>query len=386
MAANDGPATGNYAELRRRLSERGIFERQIAFYVLSILATLGLLAASVLLLLAGSPPLRLLAAPMLAIFYTNVAYIVHDSGHRQIFGSPRQNDIVMLIAGFFVGSSRSWWFETHNRHHSNPNDLDRDPNTFLPVLAFSEEQALNRSGLLRAATRFQVFYFFPLLALEGFGIRVASIKVLLSGKSKYPLAEALAIAVHLLAYGALVFYALPTMQAVAFILVHQGLSGFYMGMVFAPNHKGMLVADPANPLDFLHRQILASRNIKPSPLVDFVFGGLNYQIEHHLFPTIPRNKLNEARSVVKGFCREFAIPYHETGVVESYVEVMQYFHRMAAPLRQSPPNSERADRRRFLRPAQQIESLAAVHVERVKVTSEPGSSVVAEPESASSTR
>jgi len=347
---------------------------------------LALLALSVFLLFQLRPLwLLLLDAAFLAFVFTQLAYIIHDAGHRQILGSPRQNDIVMLLVGGLVGSSRSWWFESHNRHHSEPNNLDLDPNVALPILAFSEQQARERQGLLRMVTRFQAYYFFPLLTLEALGVRVAGIRGLLTGKSTYPLAEALGIGLHLLLYAALLFSALPVGQALLFILVNQGLAGLYMGLVFAPNHKGMLVADPANRLDFLQRQILSSRNIKPSPLVDFLYGGLNYQIEHHLFPTIPQNKLHAARTVVREFCDELSIPYHETSVGQAYWEVARYFHRMAAPLRQQRSTSEGVDvRGRLLRPADEIVTLAATHVERVEVASEPGPNVLGEREATSS--
>ncbi len=326
----------SYAELKHRLNERGLFRPQLAFYALQALLALGLFGSSIVLLFfLHALWLKLLDAALLAFAFTHLAYFLHDAGHRQILGRPSQNDVIMLVIGFLVGVSRSWWFETHNDHHSNPNDVDLDPNMALPILAFSEQQARERQGLLRKVTRFQAYYFFPILTLEGLGVRAASIRFLLSGKAKYPLVEALAVGVHLLLYAVLLFYVMPVGQAALFILVNQAIAGFYMGSIFAPNHKGMLLADAANPLDFLHRQVLSSRNIKPSPLVDFLYGGLNYQIEHHLFPTIPRNQLKEARTIVKDFCRERSIAYYETSVWQSYCEVAQYFERAAAPLRQA---------------------------------------------------
>lgn len=275
---------------------------------------------------------------LLAFVFTQLAYIIHDAGHRQIFASPRHNDFVMLVVGVLVGSSRGWWFETHNLHHTHPNSLELDPNMAIPVLAFSEQQARDREGFLRVITRFQVYYFFPMLLLEGIGVRVASVRFLISGKSKYRLVEALGITVHLALYASLLFAVMPVGQALMFMLVHQGLTGLYMGSVFAPNHKGMLILDEAGRLDFLDRQVLSSRNIKPHPLVDFLYGGLNYQIEHHLFPAIPRNKLKEARFVVKDFCCERSISYHETTVWQSYAEIIEYLDQAVAPLRQAKPH------------------------------------------------
>ena len=91
------------------------------------------------------------------------------------------------------------------------------------------------------------------------------------------------------------FYALSVGQALLFIVVHQALFGLYTGLVFAPNHKGMPILDSDSQLDFVRRQVLTSRDVNAHPLTDFWYGGLNYQIEHHLFPSMPRNKLKKLR-------------------------------------------------------------------------------------------
>jgi fatty acid desaturase len=111
------------------------------------------------------------------------------------------------------------------------------------------------------------------------------------------------------------------------------LTGLYLGTIFAPNHKGMPVLEKENSWDFLHRQVLTARNVYAHPLTDFWYGGLNYQIEHHLFPSMARNKLKEAQSVVRAFCQEQAIPYHETTGLQSFAEILSYLHGMGASLR-----------------------------------------------------
>ena len=123
-----------------------------------------------------------------------------------------------------------------------------------------------------------------------------------------------------------------TLSELAFLVVHQAVFGVYLGKTFAPNHKGM--PHPDGTEDFLRRQVLTARNVKAHPFTDFWYGGLNYQIEHHLFPTIPRNKLGEAQTIVKAFCHARSIPYHETGLLQSYRELLQHLHQVSAPLRE----------------------------------------------------
>ena len=121
----------------------------------------------------------------------------------------------------------------------------------------------------------------------------------------------------------------------AFMLVHQMLFGLYMGSVFGPNHKGMLMPQGNSPLDRLCQQVLTARNVRAHPVTDFWYGGLNYQIEHHLFPPLPRNRLKAAQATVRTFCEARAIPYHETSVWRAYRETLRHLHHVGAPLRQA---------------------------------------------------
>ena len=154
-----------------------------------------------------------------------------------------------------------------------------------------------------------------------------------TNRLKFPIAEPIMMAGHIGVYIGLVFLSLPFWQGLLFITVNQLLLGLYIGSTFAPNHKGMLILDGKLQLDFLRRQVLTSRNVKSSPVNDFLYGGLNYQIEHHLFPSMPRNRLKEAQKIVRPFCREHLISYYETGVIQSQREILQYLHHVSAPLR-----------------------------------------------------
>jgi fatty acid desaturase len=108
-----------------------------------------------------------------------------------------------------------------------------------------------------------------------------------------------------------------------------------MVSIFAPNHKAMPLLERDSKVDFLRRQVLTSRNVIAHPITDFWYGGLNYQIEHHLFPRLPRNKLREAQPIIRGFCRDHSIAYHETSVLQSYKEILQHLHEVGAPLREA---------------------------------------------------
>ena len=325
----------DYLELSRLIRDRGLLIKQPGYYAWNLLMTLGLLALGITLLaFVEALWFQLLDAGFLSVVFARIAFLGHDAGHRQIFRSARWNDWVGLGISFFLGMERTWWVEKHNRHHSNPNQIGLDPDIDIPVLAFTEEDALAKGGFYRLIVRHQAWLFYPMLTMEGmFGLRLAGILYLLHHRVKYPGVEQVLFAGHFVAYFGLLFYLLSPWHAVAFIVVHQMLFGLHMGFVFAPNHKGMPILANDNEMDYLTQQVVTARNIKPNPVVDFMYGGLNYQIEHHLFPNMPRNNLGAAQEVVRSFCLARSISYHETGVLRSQREILSFFHRMSAPLR-----------------------------------------------------
>ena len=325
-----------YAELKRLIKQKGLLIQQPTYFADKIILTLGLLAPSlILLLILDNLWLHLLNAAYLAFVFVQISLLAHDFGHRQFsFHASWKNDWVTLILGnLLLGISRQWWIDKHNEHHGHPNQIDVDPDVDIPLLAFEQEQALDKRGLTRFVVKYQAGLIFPLSLLQAFSMHRSSIQFLLEKKAKSTLAEALAMGAHFTLYFGLLFSLLEPLQAILFIAVHRGLLGLYMVSIFAPNHKAMPVLDRHSQLDFLRRQVLTSRNVIAHPLTDFWYGGLNYQIEHHLFPRLPRNKLREAQSVTKDFCRDHSIAYHETSVLQSYREILQHLHEVGAPLR-----------------------------------------------------
>jgi fatty acid desaturase len=299
---------------------------------------LALLAASLTVLFTVETFwVQLANAAFLAFAFTQIGFLGHDAGHRQIFNGAARNDAYGLSINFLLGLSRSWWIDIHNQHHVNPNDLEQDPHTFLPIFAFSDDQAREKRGLLRRAVGYQSAYFFPVLLLEGLGARMASVQYLLSTRAKDRVLELALIAVHFAVYFGVLFSIFSVWQAIAFIAVHQASLGLYMGSVFAPNHKGMPTVSEADGLDFLRQQVLTSRDVKGHAVTDFLYGGLNYQIEHHLFPSMPRNRLGEAQVIVRAFCEERAIPYRESSALRSHVEILQFLHEVSEPCRTGAP-------------------------------------------------
>ncbi|WP_084011242.1 acyl-CoA desaturase [Pseudofrankia sp. DC12] len=323
-----------YGELGRRVRHASLLDRRPGWYCARIAVNLGLLGAGwVAFVLVGNSWWQLGIAAFLAVMFTQVAFVGHDAGHRQIVAGRRASDAVGLLHGdLMAGLSFGWWLAKHNRHHSHPNQVDRDPDIGAGAFVFTPADARRRHGLGRLLTSYQAYLFFPILLLEGLNLHVASVRELAGRRGRAAVVEALLLLVHFTAYLTVVALVLSPVKAVVFVLVHQALFGLYMGCTFAPNHKGMPLLARDEP-DFLRRQVLTARNIRGGRVTDLVFGGLNYQIEHHLFPSMPRPSLRRAQPLVRAFCEARGVAYQEASVLGSYGEVLRWLHEVGAPSR-----------------------------------------------------
>jgi fatty acid desaturase len=327
-----------YTQLSRQIKQASLLDRRHGYYTAKISLNLVLLAAGGAAFVALEDSWwQLVTAAYLAVVFTQLAFVGHDAGHRQISRSRRTNNLIGLIhANLLVGVSFGWWVAKHDRHHSNPNHEDLDPDIDIPALAFTTGQAGDKRGLARMVARYQAYLFFPLLLLEAAQLHVASAKAIVRDTGRATVVEALLLLLHFVGYATALVLVLSPLQAAVFVLVHQGLFGLYLGCSFAPNHKGMPTLTDAEELDFLRTQVLTSRNVRGSRLVDFLLGGLNYQIEHHLFPNMPRPNLRRAQPLVRAFCQEHDLPYSEATMFGSYAEAIRHLHSVGAPLRPAP--------------------------------------------------
>ncbi|WP_405064488.1 acyl-CoA desaturase [Kribbella sp. NBC_01505] len=342
-------ATGSdFAPLLREIKAAGLLERRTGAYAMSIIVNLLCLAAVVAgLILLGNSWLTLLLAVPAAVFTTRAAFFGHDAGHQQIGRSRRLHDSIgRLHANLLLGMSYGWWNDKHNRHHANPNHTDKDPDVAAGVLIWTLDQAAGRTGLHAWLTRHQAGIFFPLLTLEGFALKVSGITYLLARRPRRKaVLELSLIATHFALYFGGLLMVVPLPKAIAFAALHQALFGLHLGSVFAPNHKGMEMPSADTHWGHLEKQVRTSRNVNGHPVTDWMMGGLNYQIEHHLFPNMPRSNLRHAQAAVRAYCHHAGIPYLSTGIIDSYAQGLRHMHEVGAQLRQAsalPADAKRA--------------------------------------------
>ncbi|MFI9100346.1 fatty acid desaturase family protein [Streptomyces fildesensis] len=342
--ASDGadcPAGSDFAPLLREVKEHGLFKRRPGYYAAAITLNLAALGAiwSGVLLLGGSWLVLLLALPA-AVFGARTAFFGHDAGHQQIARSRDRNRLIGLVhANLLLGMSYGWWNDKHNRHHANPNHIEKDPDVEVGALVWTRAQAVERQGFARFLTRHQARLFFPMLLLEGIALKVSSFQSLKSRPARERGVEGALLTAHLLGYVSLLLIAMPVGQAIAFALLHHALFGLHLGSAFAPNHKGMEMPEPGSRWGHLRRQVLTSRNVRGGLVTDWFLGGLNYQIEHHLFPNMPRPHLRLTQPLVREHCARLGVRYTETGLLDSYAQALSHMHEVGAPLREAAPTS-----------------------------------------------
>lgn len=328
-------APRDFRTLATQVRDAGLLDRRPGYYAGKIALTLGSFAAGWWGFFAlGRSWATLGIAVLLGIVSTQLGFLGHDAGHRQVFCSRRANRLLGLLVGNgLIGLSFGWWVPKHNAHHAHPNEVDRDPDIGVGLIAAPSpnEQERGARRLAGWMARRQAELFFPLMLLRSTGLYLSGIQDLVRRRDRAALAESVVLTVHAALYVTAVFWVLPPVEGIAFLAVHQAVFSVYLGCSFAPNHKGMLLLDADCEMSFARRQVVTARNITGGRWTSFVFGGLNYQIEHHLFPAMPRPNLARAQSLVRAFCVENGLGYCEESVVRSFRQAIRHLSLAASP-------------------------------------------------------
>jgi len=315
-------ATSDFTALSQRIQDAGLMRRRYGYYWTKLVAsTLALVGWAAAFVWVGDSWWQLISALLLALLLTQIAFLAHDAAHRQIFRSGRLNDWVSLVlANLMVGISHGWWKSKHNRHHAAPNKEGADPDIAPGPIAWTPQAATRQTNpLVKWLVARQGWFFFPALLLEGLSLHVSGVRRAVSRSTvERRWLELSLLSLRLTGYLALVLLVLPPGKAAAFIVLQVGMFGIYLGASFAPNHIGMPLVPARLKLDFLRRQVLTSRNISGGLAMSVLMGGLNLQIEHHLFPSMPRPHLRRAATLVAAHCAAIGVPYTQTSLWHSY--------------------------------------------------------------------
>ena len=311
------------------LEQKGCFESKINFYTYRLIVIVAFLMLNIIsLVFIDIFFFQILNAICLALIFGQIGLLAHDIVHRQAW----KNAIIdMIVGNLLLGISYSWWHDKHNKkHHRYTNQPGLDKDIEAPLLAFTKDQASNKKGFEKFIIRYQVYYLFFLFMFIPFSMSFESIRFLIFQKVKYRFLEIVLLMTHFVSFLSILLIShMSISQIFIFIVIFKGVFGVYIGSIFVVNHTGMPIVNKSDRIDYFSSQIITARNIKSHPLTDFIMGGLNAQIEHHLFPQMPRPNLKQARNIVKNLCENYNIPYHETGFLQSFQETLTYLNSVS---------------------------------------------------------
>ena len=302
-----------YKKLRKEVIENHILDKAYAYYSILIILVLISFFGSIYLLYRITNPIIVLGVSLFfACVVAQIMGLIHDAGHRSIAKSVKINNAIGHFFSFLLGSLFEQWRPSHDRHHAHTNEHDADPDINIPLLSFTRERAKERIGWQRLAIPYQAFIYFPFGSLVWISLRLNNIKYLRKKhKSVSWIIELTTWIISLFLWFGLPFLIFPLWKALLIFFVANFSIGLYALHVFAPNHKGMPEVARGVKLSFFEQQIVTSRNVTSHPILDQLYLGLNYQIEHHLFPNCPRIHMAALAKIVRRVCKEQNLPYEE---------------------------------------------------------------------------
>lgn len=319
-----------YTKLKNEITAAGILDRDYSYYtIIGMFAFGGFFLSLYFITISSSFVSVFLSSLSFSFFTIQFGGIFHDASHRAIFKSAKNNDILGYITCTFIAYTYKKWLENHSKHHANPNEEDMDPDINRPMFSFSNKQMRSKKGISLLLSKIQVFLYYPAGTLTSVFMQITNIVYFIKEHKKTRLWEKLLYLVGIIFWTIVPAAIFDPQKAITIYLTVYAVTGFYIFNMFAPNHKGMPLVKKGQKVSFLEQQLITARTVKGSFVLDNVLIGLNYQIEHHLFPNCPRNKLKKITPYVKRLCKEIGLEYTETGLIESNKIIIGDLNRVA---------------------------------------------------------
>ena len=273
---------------------------------------------------------RALAIVTLAFISVHAGFVAHEAGHGAITRDRRVAALVgQLFDTLLAGLSYSYFRHIHCLHHPHCNDRGSDPDMQSEFVSMYRQSALSKTGFGRLISRHQAVLIWILIGLQGFTLKIDSLQHLRRNPHTTRVDQGVLL-LHFALWFVPPVLALGFADALLNYVLMTLLIGPYLGAIFLVNHIGNRVIEPDEPISFFMQEISVTRNLGMSRLADFIFGGLNNHIEHHLFPSMPTARLRSARRITRVFCRQHAIVYREMSWFAAAREVTRHFRAMSA--------------------------------------------------------
>lgn len=329
-----------YSEILGRVKKANLLTKNPNFYInrliiitlLSLTAWAGVWVTNLFLPFWGAVAVTAGIALILGVLSAQYGFIAHEAAHKQVFHGKKTNEWAgRILANLFAGLSYGFWIRKHTRHHNKPNQINYDPDINIRVLSFTTESLENKKGPEKLLSKNQGWLFPILLFFTGFDLLLDSVVSITQKNSpvQYKTFETVCMIIRQVTPFALfyLFTGNPVLAGIYWFVMMCSF-GFFMGSAFAPNHKGRPLIPEGSKIGYFERQVFTSRNVKSNWFTDNFMGGLNFQIEHHLFPSMPRPNLRLTNKLVKEFCAEKGISFYETTWPQAFKEVVVYLNKV----------------------------------------------------------
>lgn len=320
----------DFRELRQKAVEMGYFKASPLFFILIIAHILAMEAATwFLFYYCGVSWLTLLFGSIfLVIAQAQAGWAQHDYGHLSVFNSSRWNHVLHLITiNFFKGASSAWWNYRHFLHHAKPNRMAIDPDVRMDKLfVLGKVQPVEwgqrkKKGLFGLKFSFQHDYFFfvlpPLLLPLYFNFEIPYYLI-----SRHLWGELVLTYTFLLRYCFMFSQFLGIWGTLCYYLWIRFLESHWFVWTTQMSHIPMDIDHDQPEDNWVTLQLKATCNVNQSLFNDWFSGHLNFQIEHHLFPTMPRHNYCKVAPLVKSMCKKHGLDYQSKTLFTAFGDIV----------------------------------------------------------------
>ncbi|KAK3024484.1 hypothetical protein RJ639_043801 [Escallonia herrerae] len=338
----------DFRKLATEFVKAGMFEKKGHQVIYSLcFVSLMLFACIYGVLRSDSFWVHMLSGALLGFSWIQVAYLGHDSGHYQMMTTCGWNKFMgILIGNCVTGISIAWWKWTHNAHHIAVNSLDYDPDLqHLPMLAVSSHlfksltscfygRKLTFDRFARFMVSYQHWSFYPVMCVARVNLYLQTLLLLFSKRKVPDRALNILGTVVFWTWFPLLVSCLPNWpERIAFVLVSFCVTAI-QHIQFCLNHFGAHVyVGPPKGNNWFEKQASGTIDISCYPWMDWFYGGLQFQLEHHLFPRLPRVHLRKISPIVRELCKKHNVPYTSLSFYEANVHTIKTLRAAALQAR-----------------------------------------------------
>jgi len=352
-----------HREIRQKLLERGMFETRMSYYYTKAACFVALAATfTACVTQSSSTGMHMLGACLIGLFWQQVAFVGHDIGHNSITHNRATDYMLGAVNVAVMGVSMGWWKRSHNTHHVVCNSVEKDPDIqHLPVMAVTPEilkgvfSTYHKFGftpvLLDPIAHFVVCnqhnLYYVFMFFGRFNLYAQSFQLLLNFREKVEMrwTELAAMVAFWGWFGYLASHMSTTAELIGFVLLSHGVSGL-LHIQITLSHFCMETYTKDKPVytddsnDWFRMQIATTMDVDCPEWLDWFHGGLQFQIEHHLFPRVPRHNLRAVRELVVEHCEKHGIHYHNVGFIQGNAEVIAAMRETAMAARALPRDKD----------------------------------------------